>query len=110
MTKIALLPFVLAALAAPALTSSPAAAASGADLHIHNKTGTDVELYIFEDDRVHRDRAGGIHAGDLHDGDTATAHVKACKFAIVMFHGSDAYHAEFHDCSITDITITASNK
>jgi hypothetical protein len=83
---------------------------SGADLHIHNKTGVDVELYIFEDDKVHRAKSGGVHAGDLHDGETGTAHVKACHFAVVLFHGSDAYHAEFHDCTITDITITASNK
>lgn len=83
---------------------------SGADLHIHNKTGVDVELYIFEDDKVHRGKSGGLHAGDLHDGETGTAHVKACRFAIVLFHGADAYHAEFHDCAITDITIGAGNK
>ena len=83
---------------------------SGADLHIHNHTGHDVELYIFEDDKVHRSKSGGLHAGDLHDGETGTAHVKACHFAVVLFHGNDAYHAEFHDCSITDITISSSNK
>jgi hypothetical protein len=83
---------------------------AGADLHIHNKTGKHVELYIFEDDRVHKTRAGGVHAGDLNDGETGTAHVKACHFAVVLFAGNDAYHAEFKDCSITDITITASNK
>jgi hypothetical protein len=82
----------------------------GADLHIHNKTGSDVELYIFEDDTVHKSRAGGLHAGDLKKGETGTAHVKACHFAVVLFHGNDAYHAEFKDCSITDITISAANK
>lgn len=82
----------------------------GADLHIHNKTGTDVELYIFEDDAVHKSRSGGFHAGDLKAGETGTAHVKACHFAIVLFHDNDAFHAEFKDCSITDITISKTNK
>ena len=36
--------------------------------------------------------------------------MKACKFSIVLFHEKDAYHAEFKDCAITDITIGASNK
>ena len=92
------------------LSSSPAKADSGADLHIHNKTGTTVEVYIFEDDSVHKDKKGGTHSGDLKDGETGTAHVKTCKFSIVLFHDKDAYHAEFHDCKITDITITGSNK
>jgi len=83
---------------------------AGADLHIHNKTGSDVELYIFEDEAVHKTRAGGLHAGDIKNGETGTAHVKACHFAIVLFHGNDAFHGEFKDCSITDITISASNK
>ncbi|APR86162.1 Hypothetical protein A7982_11511 [Minicystis rosea] len=91
-------------------SSAPAKASEGADLHIHNKTGTSVEVYIFEDDKVHKDRSGGLHSGDLKDGETGTAHVKACKFSIVLFHEKDAYHAEFHDCHITDITITGSNK
>jgi len=92
------------------LSATPAAAGDGADLHIHNKTGTSVEVYIFEDTSVHKDRSGGLHSGDLKDGETGTAHVKACKFSIVLFHEKDAYHAEFKDCSITDITIGASNK
>jgi hypothetical protein len=109
--------FVAASLTLGAFTYGGTAAAdsrpiptAGADLHIHNHTGTNVELYIFEDDKVHRDRSGGNHSGDLKDGETGTAHVKACHFAVVLFHEKDAYHAEFHDCSITDITITAANK
>jgi len=54
--------------AAPAAASAPdhgIPMASGADLHIHNKTGVDVELYIFEDASVHKSRAGGFHGGYL---------------------------------------------
>lgn len=115
---VAAAPFALGALlyGAPAsadvtsFASETAIPTSGADLHIHNKTGSDVELYIFEDTSVHKDRSGGLHAGDIKNGETGTAHVKACHFAIVLFHGNDAYHQEFKDCSVTDITITAANK
>ncbi len=92
------------------LSSAPAAAGTGADLKIHNETGTNVEVYIFEDASVHKDKANGLHSGDLKNHETGVAHVKACKFSIVLFHDKDAYHKEFTDCSITDITITASNK
>jgi hypothetical protein len=106
---IALALTLCAPVASTTLAEGTALASSGADLHIHNKTGESVELWIFEDDKVHTSRAGGVHAGDLADGETGTAHVKACHFSVVLFHGKDAYHAEFHDCAITDITITAGN-
>jgi hypothetical protein len=93
-----------------AATPAPAQAGEGADLTIWNETGTDVEVYIFEDTKVHKDKAGGAHSGDLKKGEHGTAHVKACKFSVVLFHGGDAYHAEFTDCHITDIHIKASNK
>lgn len=96
--------------AALMFSSAPAAAATGADLTIWNDTGTDVEIYIFEDERVHKTKAGGVHAGDLAKGAHGSAHVKACKFSIVLFHGADAYHKEFTNCSITDIHIAAANK
>jgi hypothetical protein len=99
-----------AGLAAVLLSSAPAAAGTGADLKIHNETGTNVEVYIFEDDSVHKDKANGVHSGDLKNHETGVAHVKACKFSVVLFHDKDAYHAEFHDCSVTDITIKATNK
>jgi hypothetical protein len=89
--------------------SSSATQNAGADLHIHNHTGSDVEVYVFEDEKVHKSRAGGVHSGDLKNGETGTAHVKACHFSVVLFHGDDAYHSEFKDCSITDINITAAN-
>jgi hypothetical protein len=96
-------------LAGSTLAPGSARAEGGADLHVHNKTGHSVELWIFEDDKVHKTRAGGVHAGDLKNGETGVAHVKACHFAVVLFDHDEAYHAEFHDCSITDITITSSN-
>jgi hypothetical protein len=99
-----------AGFAAMLFSSAPAAAGTGADLKIHNETGTNVEVYIFEDDAVHKNKANGLHSGDLKNHETGVAHVKACKFSVVLFHDSDAYHAEFHDCSTTDITITAKNK
>jgi hypothetical protein len=89
--------------------NSAAAATAGADLHIHNKTGSDVEVYVFEDSSVHKSRDGGAHSGDLKNGETGTAHVTACHFSVVLFHGNDSYHSEFSDCSITDITISAAN-
>lgn len=101
---------LLAGAAALLFSSSPARAGDGADLTIWNETGTDVEVYVFEDSKVHKDKKGGIHSGDLKTGEKGTAHVKACKFSLVLFHGADAYHAEFTDCKITDIHIKASNK
>ena len=99
-----------AGIGAVLLSAAPVAAGTGADLKIHNNTGTNVEVYIFEDDSVHKDKANGTHSGDLKNGEVGVAHVKACKFSVVLFHDKDAYHAEFHDCSVTDITITAKNK
>ena len=101
---------LLAGAAAFLLSSSAAQAADGADLTIWNETGTDVELWLFEDGKVHKDKKAGVHAGDLKAGGKGTAHVKACKFSIVLFHDADAYHAEFSDCKITDIHIKAANK
>jgi hypothetical protein len=101
---------LLAGAASFLVSSAPAQAADGADLTIWNETGTDVEIWIFEDAKVHKDKAGGLHTGDLKKDEHGTAHVKACKFSIVLFHASDAYHAEFTDCRITDIHIKASNK
>jgi hypothetical protein len=107
---LAAVPFALAMFGQATPAAADPLPLGGADLHIHNQTGSDVELYIFEDDAVHRSKSGGAHAGDLRNGETGTAHVKACRFAIVLFHDKDAYHAEFHDCSVTDITIGAANR
>jgi hypothetical protein len=60
------------------------------------------------DDAVHHEGRGGHQEGHLEDGETGTAHVPTCKFAIVLEDGEDIWHAEFHDCHSTDLTITSS--
>jgi hypothetical protein len=93
------------------MTASTPAIAENTKLTIHNATGTDVDVAVFEDDSPnHRDSKGGISAGHIKDGESASATVKTCKFAIVLKHGDDIYHGEFHDCKVTDITITNKNK
>ena len=87
------------------------AQAEGADLTIHNETGVDVDIMLFDgDDHVHKDGKGGIVAGHLKNHEKGTAKVKHCKFSIVLVHGNDAWHKEFHDCKVTDITIGTSDK
>jgi hypothetical protein len=86
--------------------------ADGADLTIHNETGTDVDIIIFDgDDSVHKDGKGGkAVGGHLKNKESGTAKVKFCKFSIVLVHGNDAWHKEFHDCKVTDITISSGDK
>ncbi len=89
-------------------TPSAVSAAEDHELHIHNMTGHAVDVYVFTDDAVHHEGRGGHQEGHLEDGETGTAHVPTCKFAIVLEDGEDIWHAEFHDCHSTDLTITSS--
>ena len=91
-------------------TTSPAHAGNS-HLTIHNSTGTDVDVVIFEDGKVHRNpKDAGVHAGHIKDGESATGDVKTCKFAVVLFHDKDVYAHVFTDCTVTDITISKSDR
>ena len=79
---------------------------AGEDMNVHNKTGHEVLVFLFQDDHVHLDEAGGVQLASLHDGDSAVAHVPNCQFAILLVDHEDIWHAEFHDCHSTDMTFT----
>jgi len=79
----------------------------GEDINVHNKTGHEVVVFLFQDDHVHLNEDGGTQIAHLQDGESAVAHVPNCKFSILLADDEDIWHAELHDCHSTDITFTA---
>src|SRR5262245_55645523 len=96
----------LTAAIAFALSNVARAKADGEDMDVHNKTGHEVVVFLFLDDKVHTNEKGGTQFAHLEDGESATAHVPVCKFSILLVDHEDVWHAEFHDCHSTDITFT----
>ncbi|MFI5298271.1 MAG: hypothetical protein ACHREM_09255 [Polyangiales bacterium] len=78
----------------------------GDDLNVHNSTGHDVIVILFQDDHVHLSETGGTQVASIKDGKAAVAHVPNCQFAVVLIDHEDVWHAEFHDCHSTDMTFT----
>jgi hypothetical protein len=78
----------------------------GETIHIHNKTGHAVDVYLFQDDHPHLTPDGGIQEGHLKNGESASAHVPNCHFAVLLVDDEDVWHAEFHDCHSTDLTFS----
>ena len=83
-----------------------ARAKDGEDMNVHNKTGHEVVVFLFTDDKVHSDEKGGTQFAHLKDGESAIAKVPVCKFSILLVDHEDIWHAEFHDCTSTDMTFT----
>lgn len=79
----------------------------GEDMNVHNHTGHEVVVFLFDGDGVHLDEAGGTQFAHLKDGESAVAHVPHCKFGILLVDHEDVWHAEFHDCHSTEMTFTA---
>src|SRR5947207_4447006 len=78
----------------------------GEDINIHNRTGHEVQVFLFMDDKVHLDESGGVQFASLKDGESAVAHVSYCVFSILLVDNNDIWHGEYHDCHSTDITFT----
>jgi len=78
----------------------------GEDLNVHNKTGHDVLVFLFADDKVHLDETGGVQFAHLKDAESAVAKAPHCTFAVILVDHDDVWHAEFHDCHSTDMTFT----
>lgn len=94
------------AFAAAVSADDHAKAHDGEDMNVHNKTGHEVLVFLFQDDKVHLDEAGGTQFAHIKDGESAVAHVPHCNFGIVLVDHDDIWHAEFHDCHSTDLTFT----
>ena len=75
----------------------------GEEMNVHNQTGHEVIVFLFQDDHVHLSEEGGIQIADLPDGESAVAHVPNCTFSILLVDHNDVWHAEFHDCHSTDL-------
>jgi hypothetical protein len=86
------------------LAHADAHAHEGEDMSVHNKTGHEVVVFLFQDDHVHLEEAGGTQLAHLKDAESAVAHVPNCKFSILLVDHNDVWHAEFHDCHSTDMT------
>jgi hypothetical protein len=84
----------------------PAPAHEGEDLNVHNNTGHEVIVFLFQDDHVHLNEKGGTQVADIKDKGSAVAHVPNCKFSVILIDHEDVWHAEFHDCHSTDMTFT----
>ena len=82
---------------------------------IHNNTGHDVYVFLFLDDKVHTNETGGkapvdehgVQHGMIKNSESAEAAVPTCKFAVPLVDHEDIWHAEFHDCSSTDLEFTS---
>jgi hypothetical protein len=104
-----LLVMLIVAIQATAMLVSVAVAGThdGEDMNVHNKTGHEVAAFLFIDDKVHLNYAGGTQFAHLKNGESAVAHAPHCKFSILLVDKEDVWHAEFHDCHSTDMTFTA---
>jgi hypothetical protein len=78
----------------------------GEDMNVHNNTGHEVLVFMFQDDHPHLDEHGGTQFAHIKDAESAVAHVPNCKFGIVLVDHDDVWHAEFHDCHSTDMVFT----
>ncbi len=76
----------------------------GEEVNVHNNTGHEVLVFLFQDAEVHFNEEGGVQFAHLADGDIAVAHVPNCTFSILLVDHQDVWHAEFHDCHSTDLT------
>lgn len=86
----------------------PAAAQenTGEDINVHNNTGHNVDVFLFQDAQVHLDISGGVQFAHLGNGESGVAHVPQCIFSFVLIDGQDLWHAEFQDCNTLDVTFT----
>lgn len=98
---------LLIAVAAFSVPTMVRAHQDGEDMDVHNKTGHEVVVFLFQDTHVHLDEEGGVQFAHLHDGEGAVAHVPHCEFSILLVDHEDIWHAEFHDCHSTDLTFTS---
>ncbi len=78
----------------------------GVAMNVHNHTGHEVVVFLFQDDSVHLNEEGGTQFAHLADGESAVASVPHCTFSILLVDHDDVWHAEFHDCHSTDMTFT----
>jgi hypothetical protein len=79
----------------------------GEEINIHNKTGHEVLVFLFNDGLVHLNESGGTQIGHLMDGESLVAHVPTNEFSILLVDNNNIWHAEFHDFNTIDITFTA---
>ena len=79
----------------------------GEELTIHNNTGGEVLVFLFQDDHPHLDEDGGTQWGDIKNNEEKTAHVPSCHFAILLVDHEDVWHQEFDDCHSTDLVFTS---
>ena len=110
MRKVLIACATTALLVAVAAFSVPTLVRANQDDHameVHNKTGHEVVVFVFQDDHVHLNEEGGVQFAHIHEGESATAHVPNCVFSILLVDHEDVWHAEFHDCHSTDMTFTA---
>lgn len=81
--------------------------AAGEDIKVHNNTGHEVAVFIFQEGGVHADESGGTQFATLKNGESAVAHVPDCEFAVLLVDDEDVWAAEVHDCTSTDLTFSA---
>jgi hypothetical protein len=86
--------------------AAPKGKHEGEDLRIHNQTGHEVSVFLFQDDHPHLSPEGGVQTADLVNGQSADAHVPNCHFAVLLMDHEDIWHAEYKDCHSTDLTFT----
>lgn len=79
----------------------------GEEMNVHNQTGHEVVVFLFDDADVHTNEHGGTQFAHLADGESAVAHVPHCTFSVLLVDHEDVWHAEFHDCHSTDLTFHA---
>jgi hypothetical protein len=78
----------------------------GEEMNVHNNTGHEVLVFLFQDANVHLNEKGGTQFAHLKTGESAVAHVPHCTFSVILIDHDDIWHAEFHDCHSTDLTFT----
>lgn len=99
------LALAVAVIALPAI--SRADEHEGEEMNVHNNTGHEVVVFLFQDAAVHTNEHGGVQFAHLADGESAVAHVPHCTFSILLVDHQDVWHAEFHDCHSTDLVFHA---
>src|SRR5438094_2680629 len=92
------LAFTFASAVAVVGTRSALAEHEGEDMNVHNHTGHEVVVFLFQDADVHTDEHGGTQFAHLQEGESAVAHVPHCTFSILLVDHEDVWHAEMHDC------------
>lgn len=73
-------------------------------INVHNRTGHEALVFLFEGNEVRNTEAGGTQVAFLKDGESAVLSVPRCQFGIMLVDHADTWFTAYSDCATLDVT------